>query len=189
MRSASGNARFSCFCTNENTSPPAPQPKHLKKPRSGWTWNDGDFSPWNGHSPTRSFPRLRRLTYAPITSPMSARARTSRFTPSSMRTERTFDARRSGSVLAGLDDELVRQRNLRREVVERVHLVDQDLDVVARDVVGVVRRQLIHHRQSTALKCRPLQQHVARVRHRHVDLGLKLVLLARVGEVDVAGEI
>src|ERR1700736_2716426 len=179
IRSASGNARFSCFCTNENTSPPAPQPKHLKKPRSGCTWNDGDFSPWNGHSPTRSLPRLRRLTYAPITSPMSARARTSRFTPSSMRTERTFDAGRSGSVLAGLHDELVRERHLRREVVERVDLVDEDLDVVARDVVGVARRQLVHHRQGSALKRRPRQQDVCSVRHRHVDLDLKLVLLAR----------
>src|ERR1700736_1668679 len=143
MRSASTKPTFSCFCTNENTSPPAPHPKHLKKPRSGWTWNDGDFSPWNGHSPTKSFPRLRRLTYAPITSPMSARARTSRFTPSSMRTAVAFDARRPGSVLAGLHDELVRERHFRREVVERERLVDEDLDVVARDVVR--GRHVLHH--------------------------------------------
>ena len=33
------------------TSPPAWQPKQWKKPREGVTWNEGDFSSWNGHSP------------------------------------------------------------------------------------------------------------------------------------------
>ena len=33
------------------TSPPTPQPKQWKNPLSRLTWNDGVFSPWNGHSP------------------------------------------------------------------------------------------------------------------------------------------
>ena len=37
--------------TNLMTSPPTPQPKQWKTPLSPLTWNDGVFSPWNGHSP------------------------------------------------------------------------------------------------------------------------------------------
>ena len=33
------------------TSPPSPQPKQWQNPRAGVTWNDGDFSSWNGHRP------------------------------------------------------------------------------------------------------------------------------------------
>jgi hypothetical protein len=41
------------------TSPPTPQPKQWKNPFSPLTWNDGVFSPWNGHSPFHVAP-LRR---------------------------------------------------------------------------------------------------------------------------------
>ena len=45
------------------TSPPAWQPKQWKKPREGVTWNDGDFSSWNGHSPfSEPPPALRSVT-------------------------------------------------------------------------------------------------------------------------------
>ena len=43
-RTASGNPTFSCSSRNLKTSPPTPQPKQWKNPRSGVTWNDGVFS-------------------------------------------------------------------------------------------------------------------------------------------------
>ncbi len=45
------NPSFSCISTNLMTSPPTPQPKQWKNPFSRLTWNDGVFSPWNGHRP------------------------------------------------------------------------------------------------------------------------------------------
>ena len=45
------------------TSPPSPQPKQWKNSRAGVTWNDGDFSSWNGQSPFwEPPPALRRVT-------------------------------------------------------------------------------------------------------------------------------
>ena len=44
-RTASGNGTLSYSSTNLITSPPTPQPKHLKKPLSPFTLNDGVFSP------------------------------------------------------------------------------------------------------------------------------------------------
>src|SRR5690348_10077900 len=41
------------------TSPPAPHPKHLKKPLSRLTVNDGVFSWWNGHRPFHEAPAFR----------------------------------------------------------------------------------------------------------------------------------
>ena len=46
------------------TSPPSPQPKQCQNWRAGVTWNDGDFSSWNGQSPFRDPPpALRSVTY------------------------------------------------------------------------------------------------------------------------------
>ena len=50
-RTASVNLSFSCSSMNLITSPPTPQPKQWKKPRSRLTLNEGVFSPWNGHRP------------------------------------------------------------------------------------------------------------------------------------------
>ena len=45
------------------TSPPSWQPKQWKSPRAGVTWNDGDFSSWNGHRPfSDPPPALRNVT-------------------------------------------------------------------------------------------------------------------------------
>jgi len=62
MRTASWNPTFSCSSRNLNTSPPTPQPKQWKNPLSRLTWNDGVFSPWNGHSPLKVAPDFFRET-------------------------------------------------------------------------------------------------------------------------------
>ena len=38
--------------------PPTPHPKQWKNPRSALTENDGVFSLWNGHKPTKLRPAL-----------------------------------------------------------------------------------------------------------------------------------
>ena len=45
VRTASWKPIFSCSSTNLKTSPPTPQPKQWKNPRSGSTLKDGVFSP------------------------------------------------------------------------------------------------------------------------------------------------
>ena len=72
-RTASGNATLSYSSTNLITSPPTPQPKHLKNPLSPFTLNDGVFSPWNGHSPFHVVPARRRGTRSWMTCTISAR--------------------------------------------------------------------------------------------------------------------
>src|SRR5438477_12065409 len=64
MRTASGNATFSCSSRNLKTSPPAPQPKQWKNPLSGLTWNDGVFSEWNGQRPLYVVPARFSGTYS-----------------------------------------------------------------------------------------------------------------------------
>ena len=79
MRTASGKLTFSCSSTNLITSPPTRQPKQWKKPFSRFTWNDGVFSPWNGHSPFHVAPLRLSDTTSPITCTISAfRCRSSR---------------------------------------------------------------------------------------------------------------
>ena len=57
------NASPSIFIRNAMTSPPSPQPKQWKTLRDGVTWNDGDFSSWNGHRPfSEPPPALRSVT-------------------------------------------------------------------------------------------------------------------------------
>ncbi len=57
--------------------PDSLHPKQWKKPRSGLTWKLGDFSLWNGQSPTHERPRrLSELTPSVITATMSVRSRT-----------------------------------------------------------------------------------------------------------------
>ena len=56
VRSASGKVTPSRCMTNENMSPPRPQPKHFQDSRAGVTVNDGVFSPWNGHRPLKVVP-------------------------------------------------------------------------------------------------------------------------------------
>src|SRR5688572_4141640 len=56
---------------NLMTSPPTLQPKQWKKPFSPFTWNDGVFSPWKGHSPFHVTPLLRSCTRSLITWTMS----------------------------------------------------------------------------------------------------------------------
>src|SRR3954453_21356253 len=57
--------------------PDSLQPKQWKNPRSGFTWKLGDFSLWNGQSPTKERPRrLSEDTPSVITATMSVRSRT-----------------------------------------------------------------------------------------------------------------
>jgi len=52
----SGKLTFSCSIANLKTSPPTPQPKQWKAPRSGFTLKLGVFSWWNGHRPLYDVP-------------------------------------------------------------------------------------------------------------------------------------
>ena len=57
-------------------SPALPHPKHVKRPISSRTLNDGDFSAWNGHSPTQFRPVRFSATYGDTTSTRDTPART-----------------------------------------------------------------------------------------------------------------
>ena len=72
IRTASGNATFSCSSTNLITSPPVLHPKQWKNAFSRLTWNDGVFSLWNGHSPFHVAPVFFSDTTSPTTDTMSA---------------------------------------------------------------------------------------------------------------------
>src|SRR3954447_19639634 len=63
---------------NEMTSPPTSQPKQWYRFLVGVTWNDGDFSSWNGHSPLRLPPPARlSCRCSPTISSIFDRSRTS----------------------------------------------------------------------------------------------------------------
>jgi hypothetical protein len=70
--------------TNENTSPPRPQPKHFQESRPGVTVNDGVVSPWNGHRPLKVVPAFFSWTVSPTTSAMFSRLLTSAATPTAV---------------------------------------------------------------------------------------------------------
>ena len=72
IRTASGNATFSCSSTNLITSPPVLQPKQWKNAFSRFTWNDGVFSLWKGHSPFQVAPIFFSDTTSCTTDTMSA---------------------------------------------------------------------------------------------------------------------
>src|SRR4051812_17035883 len=59
-------------------SPPSLQPKQCHTPSTGRTWNDGDFSSWNGHRPLRlPTPAGRSVTCSRTTSSIDVRSLTS----------------------------------------------------------------------------------------------------------------
>jgi hypothetical protein len=73
----SGKLTFSCSIANLNTSPPTPQPKQWKAPRSGFTLKLGVFSWWNGHRPLYDVPIFLSCTCSDTYRTMSAVRRTS----------------------------------------------------------------------------------------------------------------
>src|SRR4051794_9806339 len=60
---------------NVNASPAAPHPKHLYRPVSSRTLNDGLRSAWKGHNPTQLRPTRRRAMYCCTTSEIDTELR------------------------------------------------------------------------------------------------------------------
>ena len=105
----------------EMTSPPTPHPKQCQSPRVGVTWNDGDFSSWNGHSPFRLPPPARlSCRCSPTISSIFERSRTSAMSAARIRPRgghqlvrrrpRRWRHRRRGRVAAGCSTQLQPQQ-------------------------------------------------------------------------------
>src|SRR5262249_49156550 len=147
---ASTKSRCSISRTNVMASPLLLQPKQYQNPMSGFTENDGVFSLWKGHNPTKRLPTRFSARCSPTRPTMSVASRTRATSSSTMPTaDRDYGVGSDAAwQIVGTPPEEIDSEREREAIRHAAHVVHREGRGLSRPRRGRHHLAVAHRRQA-----------------------------------------